>query len=304
MDITNAAYEGSGTAGGYLVPAQLSATIIEVREEVGIARRVANIQPMTSETLAIPKKTGGLTVYYPAELGTITDSDKAWGQIGLVAEKRAVASKISQELVDDALINIVDNVVSEQAYALALQEDNEMINGTGASTYGHVTGLLTAIGAAGVSTAAVSTTWAALTLGEVMTAMGFLPARFQRNPAIICSHNFYWTCLARLAASGGGNTISTIEGGPTGRQFLGVPVYLTPQMPVATAVSTVSMLFGSFDMAVVLGDRIGIRMGRDDSTGFLNDYTTLKATARYDMKVHEQGDASNAGAYVALKTHA
>jgi hypothetical protein len=30
--------------------------------------------------------------------------------------------------------------------------------------------------------------------------------------------------------------------------------------------------------------------------------TTLKATARYDIKVHEPGTASAAGAYIALKT--
>ena len=56
-------------------------------------------------------------------------------------------------------------------------------------------------------------------------------------------------------------------------------------------------------MGVILADRTGIRLGRDDSTGFLNDYTTLKATSRYDIKVHEAGTASAAGAYVALSTH-
>ncbi len=304
LNISNSSYEGSGTAGGYLVPSQIASTIIEVRENVGIARRIANIQPMTSDMLPIPKKSGGLTVYYPAELGTITDSDKSWSQIGLACEKRAVASKISQELVDDALINIVDNVFSEMAYALALQEDNEMINGTGGSTYGHVQGLLSSIGSAGVSTAAASSTWAATTLAEIMTAMSLLPDRFNRNPVFICSSNFFWACLARLQAAGGGNAISDLQGGPTGKQFLGVPVYTTSQMPTATAVSTKSLLFGQFDMSVILGDRMGIRIGRDDSTGFLNDYTTLKATSRYDIKVHEPGDGTNPGAYIAYSTHA
>ncbi len=303
MEVTNSSYEGSGVSGGYLVPAQVASTIIEVRENVGIARRIANIQPMTSDMLPIPKKSGGLTVYYPAELGTITDSDKSWSQVGLAAEKRAVASKISQELIDDALINVVDNVFSEMAYALALQEDNEMINGTGASTYGHVQGLLSSIGSAGVSTAAASSTWAAVTLAELMTAMSLLPDRFNRNPVFICSSNFFWACLARLQAAGGGNAISDLQGGPTGKQFLGVPVYTTSQMPTATAVTTKSLLFGQFDMSVILGDRMGIRIGRDDSTGFLNDYTTLKATSRYDIKVHEAGDGTNPGAFIAFSTH-
>ena len=73
-------------------------------------------------------------------------------------------------------------------------------------------------------------------------------------------------------------------------------------MPTADADSTIHALFGQFDMGVVLADRTGIRIGRDDSTGFLADYTTLKATSRYDIIVHEPGDSSNARRYVALKT--
>lgn len=303
MDVEAAAKEATGAAGGYLVPAPLAQTIIDVRENVGIARRVADIQPLTSETLSIPKRSGGLTVYYPDELATITDSTKNWGQVAINSRKRAVATKISQELQDDALISVTDNAFTEMAYALALQEDNELINGTGASTYGMVQGLLSAVGSAGVSTAAASTTWAATTLAELMTAFSLLPDRFNRSPAIICSTNFWWGCLARLLAAGGGNGIAELQNGANGRTFMGIPVYTTSQMPTATGTSQKCMIYGQFDMAVILGDRTGIRIGRDDSLGFLGDYTTLKATARYDMQVHEPGDGTNPGAYIVYQTH-
>src|SRR5690606_34477344 len=81
IEITNAGNEGSGPAGGYLVPTPLSQTIIDVRESVGVARRILNIQPMTSDTLSFAKRTGGLTVYYVGEMQQMTDSDKTWGQI-------------------------------------------------------------------------------------------------------------------------------------------------------------------------------------------------------------------------------
>lgn len=304
MDIEAAAKEATGAAGGYLVPAPIAQTIIDVRENVGVARRVCEIQPMTADTISIPKRAGGLTVYYPDELASITDSTKNWGQVSLIARKRAVATKVSQELQDDALISVVDNAVTEMAYALALQEDNELINGTGASTYGTVQGLLSAIGSAGVSTAAASTTWGAITLAEIMTAMSLLPDRFNRSPVWICSTNFYWAVFARLLASGGGNAINDLSAGPGGmKTFLGVPVYTTSQMPTATATNTKCALFGQFDMGVILGDRTGIRVGRDESTGFLSDYTTLKATSRYDIQVHEPGDGTNPGAYIAFSTH-
>jgi HK97 family phage major capsid protein len=309
MDVSNSSYEGSGVAGGYLVPPQMAQTIIDVRESVGIARRVCQIQAMTSDMVSIPKRAGGLTVYYPNELATITDSDKTWGQINLAAEKRAVASKISQELQDDALISIVDNVVSEMAYALALQEDNELINGTGASSYGHVLGLrssLTGVGTAGIYTCdSNENLWSEIDLEDVIATMAKLPDRYNRSPVWICSSNFYWAVFARLLAAAGGNTIRDMESGPGGmKSFMGSPVYTTSQMPTADSDSVVHALFGQFDMGVILGDRTGIRVSRDDSTGFLSDYTTLKATARYDIHVHEPGDSSNAGAYVGLKTNA
>jgi HK97 family phage major capsid protein len=302
---SNTAYEYSGPQGGYLVPAPISTTIIDVREQVGVARRVANIQPMTADTLTIPKKAGGLTVYYVGETATITDSDKTWDQIELITKKRAVASKISQELVDDALISIVDNVVSEMAYALALKEDEEMIDGDGTSSYGGVRGLLSMLGAGGTYTApSGDDTWAELAIDDFTSTMGKLPSRYSVDTAWICSSEFYYTSMVKVSASAGGNSIQTIQGGPTGAQFMGRPVYFSHFMPTATAVSTVSALYGNFREAVLLGARTAVRVDRDDSTGFLTDLVTLKATTRYDIKVHEGGTASVAGAYVGLKTAA
>lgn len=304
--ITNAANEGTGSAGGYLVPAPLSQTIIDVREEVGIARQVANIQPMTSDTMSMARRAGGLTVYYAGENTALTPSDKTWAQIELVAKKRTVAHQISQELQDDALISVVDDAVSEMAYALADKEDEEFINGDGTSTYGNVRGLLSAIGSAGVYTASTGDhdEWSELTLADFAATMGKLPAKYARQPVWLCSANFYWSAMVNTMANAGGNAILDLQSGDSGRRsFLGYPVYFSDKMPRTTATSQKCALFGTFSMGVILGDRTGIRVGRSDDYAFLNDMTTLKATSRYDLQVHAPGDTSNAGAYVALSTN-
>ena len=74
------------------------------------------------------------------------------------------------------------------------------------------------------------------------------------------------------------------------------------RMPTATATAIVCALFGSFSQAVVLGERTGMRVSKSDDFAFLKDLTTLKATTRYDVKIHAPGTASAAGGYVALKT--
>lgn len=307
LAIVNVGTEGSGPAGGYLVPAPLAATIIEIRETVGVARKVCNVMP-SGETLTVPKRAGGLTVYAPGEGNTITDSDKDWSAVSLIVKKRAVAAFISQELSDDALINIVDNIFVEMGFALAQQEDKELINGDGSgATYFGVRGLLNKLGAGGVSTAATGhDTWPEIDIGDSSACIGKLPDRyFPYGPGWICSHSFFNSVMARIAFSAGGATMSEVmAGSPNVRSFMGYPVYLTAQMPTATAAATVCALFGAFSQAVILGDRGGIRIARSDDYKFLDDKITLKAASRYDINVHEPGDASNAGAYVALKTAA
>ena len=301
--VTNTAIEGTGSLGGFLVPAPLSQTIIDVRENVGVARRILKIMPMTSDTLTMARRDGGLTVYYVGEAAAITASDKTWGQVELIAKKRAVAHQISQELQDDALISIVDDAVNEMAYALAAKEDAETILGDGTSTYGGVQGLLSSLGSAGVSTAATGhDTWAELDIADFTAAMGKLPDKYSRQPVWVCSANFFFSTMVRVLASAGGNTIADLQAGDGGARFLGRPVYFTDQMPKTTAVSTVCALFGTFEMGAILGERTGITMARSDDYAFLNDVTTLKATTRYDIEVHAGGDATNAGAYVGLST--
>jgi HK97 family phage major capsid protein len=304
--VTNVGIEGTGSLGGYTVPSPLAQTIIDVRETVGVARRILKIMPMTSDTLSIARRDGGLTVYYVGEAQAITLSDKTWGQVELIAKKRAVAHQISQELQDDALISIVDDAMNEMAYALATKEDAETINGDGTATYGGVVGLIPAIGSAGVSQAATGhDTWPELDIADFTAAMGKLPDKYSRNPVWVTSANFYWSTMARIGATASGNNLMNIMQGPEGQpMFLGRPVYFTDQMPKTTGVATIAALFGSFDMGAILGERTGITLARSDEYAFLNDVTTIKATTRYDINVHAPGDATNAGAYVALKTAA
>lgn len=298
--------EGTATAGGYLVPEPLSQAIIDVRAQVGVARRLCDVQPMTSDSLAIPKRTGGLTVYAPGEGNTVTTSDPTWGRVNLIAKTRAVATQISQELQDDALISVVDHATSEMAYALASNEDGELINGDGSGTYFGVQGLLSKIGSAGVSTAATGhDTWPELDATDIANWFGLLPDKYRVRGqlAIVCSSNFYHTALLRLLMAAGGNTIASLQAGDVAdAMFMGYPCYFTDKMPRATAAATVSALLINTMQAAIIGDRVGVRMGMSAEFAFLDRVLTLLADVRYDINVHEPGDSSNAGAYVALKT--
>lgn len=306
LQVTTVSKEGSGPGGGFLVPAPLSNTLIQVLEKVGVSRQICRILPAPSNTLAVPKRAGGLTVYYPEEAQTITDSTKNWSQVGLTLQKRAVATLMSMELVEDAIISVADDAVAEMGYALALQEDNELINGDGTSSYGGVQGLLSAIGSAGVSTAASGhTTWASLDIADMTAFIGKLPDRyFTYGASFVCSYSFFNQVMARIAFQAGGVQAAEIfSGQPNVRSFLGYPVYLTSRMPTTTATGTVCCLFGAFNQAAILATRGDVRMARSDQVKFLEDQVALKTLNRYDFAIHDAGTSSAAGAYVALKTN-
>lgn len=293
-----------GSAGGFLVPDPLSAAFIEYRQKTGIARQVADVRPMTSDTLSIPKLTAGPTVYYPTQTGSVTASDQTWGQIALKAEERAILSKVAKTLAEDALVNVMDQLVSRMAYEFAKQEDNEFINGDGTGTYGGEQGLLSALGTAGVATADTGdSTWDTLDMDDFTNTMALLGSEYMTNPVWICSTNFYHAAMLRVLGEAGGNTIGTLTAGPGGMPaFLGRPVYLTDRMPTATAVSTVSALFGSFADAAIIGDRIGLEFAMSDQRYFEERAIGVLGRTRYDIQVHNSGTASAVGAYVGLKT--
>ncbi len=311
LRLTNASTEGTGSSGGYLVPAPLSQTLIDARESVGVARQLLNVQPMPADTLTVAKRSGGLTVYGGGEnpSADMTASDKAWKQVKLVADKRYVVHQISQELTDDAIINVVDDAVSEMAYALALAEDDELFNGDGTSTYRGVTGIKNAIGAGGVYTAGTGDdTWAELSIEDFTATMGKLPSKFWRANSLAwaCSSTFYYTVMLRVLAQAGGNSAGDLmsgDGGTMRPRFLAHPVYFTDRLPAATAASTKAAYFGNWKELGILGDRGGPRIARSDDFAFLRDLTTLKATSRYDIVLHEPGTATEAGAVVALSTN-
>lgn len=305
IGLIKAAQTGSSNgAGGYLVPDPLSDAIVRVREQVGVARRVARIVPMSSDTLSIPKESTQQTVYYPSQGAAITASDVAWGQVALSAVKRATLTAVANELIADALVDVMDEVASNAAYKLALTEDDEFINGDG-SSYGGETGLITACGAAGKVTLATDSTFSSLTLANLSTVTGLIAEKYwnDANMAWIMRRDTYVSIIEPLTFALGGNTNMTFANGVPTAMLKGYPVYFTDRMPT-TAASKAICFFGNFRDSVVIGDRQGIEMAMSADAGFTIDATYVRLTARYDINVHAAADGSNEGGYAGIFTGA
>ncbi len=301
--------ESSVVDGGYLVPQPLSDAIIVSREQIGATRKLVQMYPTNAETLSIPKRSTGLTVYYPGEEGAITDSSATFGAVNLVTKKRAVLTYVSNELRDDSIVPIMDVLAQEMGHALALKEDGEYINGDGTSTYGGVAGIKTLIAAATASISQFATghdLWAETDISDLTKAMSKLADQYRVPGQLswLCSAAFKWQVFDRLAVNSNGALSQVMVDGIPQDMFLGFPIVLSDRCPTTEAAATVACYFGNFKRATAMAERSGVRVALSEHVAFTTDRVALRATTRYDISCHEMGDTSTAGAVIGLKTAA
>ena len=297
----------TNSLGGYLVPEVLESTIIDLREERGVARRSVRVMPMASDSVVIPRRASGVTAYFVAENADITASDKGWDAVSLNARKLAVLCKMSSEVAEDAIISIADDLASEIAYAFADKEDECLFNGDGTSTYGGVVGLKSAVAAGGKVTAATgNTAFSTLDLEDFEAMVGKLPQYAVANAAWYVSRVGWANSMLRLAEAAGGNTVAQVAGGAP-LQFLGFPVVISQVMNSTTTAQTSTdglAYLGDLRLAATMGTRRGIEIAVDPSRYFEFDQLAIRGTQRFDLNVHEKGTASVAGPVIMLSTPA
>jgi HK97 family phage major capsid protein len=302
--IMNAHSTTTNSAGGYLVPDGFESAIINLREEYGVFRQNARVYPMSEPIVYVPRRQSGFTAYYVGENSQGTESDASFSQVKLDAKKLMILTRLSQELSDDAIISLADFVANEMAYAFAVQEDQAGFLGDGTSSYGGIIGLRNALLAGSTVTATGGDdTFEELEFAFFQNAVGKLPRFPGIQPAWYVHNAFYWNAMVRLANAAGGNTIGTVQGGPTGLSFMGYPVVLVNALPSAltTLASTVVGFFGDLAMTATMGSRSGISIVSDPSRYFEYDQIAVRCTQRFDIVCHEVGTASAPGPMIALK---
>jgi HK97 family phage major capsid protein len=307
VPINKAQGEGSDSAGGFLVPEELMANIIVLRETFGIFRQECQVVPMGSDTLNWPRRTGGLTAFFTAENTAATESQASWDGVNLTAKKLAVLTRMSNEIAEDAIISIADWLVGEIAYAFASKEDDCGFNGDGSSAFGGMRGLTT-LAVDGNHNASKYTpgaagriTFSTLIVDDYTGLIGTLPQFALPNAKFYMSQQGFYMSVANLLAKAGGNRLDILSEGVQ-KRLLGFPVSIAQKLPiVGTTLANKPMLFfGDLNKAAMMGERRGVTIKRSDHRYFENDQVGLLGTERFDLNVHDFGDNTSAGPLVAL----
>jgi len=135
-DILKALNEATNSEGLYLVPSEFSNRLLALVQAQAVIMNDCDIRQMAGLTKYIPKVTAGTTAYWPAELGSITAAQPAYGRITLTAKKVAALTEASSEVLEDNNVNVADNLVEQMATDIALAIDADMITGDGTNFTG------------------------------------------------------------------------------------------------------------------------------------------------------------------------
>ena len=305
--LANVNIEARDREGGYLVPEEFSNALIDLQEMYGVFRQEANMVPMASDTLTVPRSVGGLTVYSPDELTATTATNPTFDNVRLTTRTLSTISVFSRDLSEDAVINIADFIAKEAAQALSLAEDNMGFIGTGTSTYFGAQGITTCMAAGSVYTAITgNTAFNTLDLADFHGMVGQLPEYAQAGAKWFISRAGWADSMVRLMDAAGGNTGAMLAGGVP-LQFMGYPVVIVQVMnsTLTAQTSTTGLLaLANLPMAAMLGVRRGIMAETSTDRYFeLRQVATL-VSERVAVNVHERGTASAAGACIILTTPA
>lgn len=304
LTVIKAQSENVNENGGFLVPPELDSDLIQLKELFGVVRQLFKRVPMKGDTKMIPRRTGGVTAYHAADGDGIAASQKQWDMVTLTAQKIAALVLYSNELSEDAIIDIADDLSQEIAWAFSLTEDQDGFNGDGTSKYGGALGIIPALikmwgvgGGAGLiqaSGAGYANSWGSITLSDLNRVKGALP-RYAAvmEPVWVMSAEFYSTVIEKLLVAAGGNAVSSIQMGGDDLTFLGRKIVFAQVMPMTPAKQQVPLLYGAFNLAAMFGDRRSTTIAMSDQFAFANDQLAIRGTERYAINVHDIGQADN-----------
>lgn len=296
----------NNTLGGAFVPEEFQATLIDLKEERGVARQVCPFIPMSRDTLTLPRRTSGYTVYFPGEGGSTTASDANTDNVNLVAQKMAVIAKVSSELMNDSALSMSDFISREIAYAFADKEDECFFNGDATATYGGILGVRaklkglsgTYANIAGVTVAA-GNLFTELTYAELLNVAGKLPEYASKNAKWVCSRAFQYQGLERACATLGAATTGPAGSGRSealqsvSSNPLGYPLVVSQVMPRVDANDQVNILLGDFSAAAKCGEvRGGMSIMPSEHFYFDTDVIAIRGIQRVAITVHDVGNAS------------
>lgn len=225
--VSNVLVEGTDASGGYLVPDEYDARLIEALEQENVVRKLGTVIQTSGErkiNVAATKPAAS----WVEESGAPVFSDPTFDQKILDAYKLSVAMKVSEELLADNQYDLEGYLIRSFGQAIANAEEEAFLTGDGVSK---PTGLLhpTLGGQIGITTAGN-----AITADEVVDLIYKLKRPYRAKASFIMADSTL--AFLRKLKDGTGQYIWSpgLAAGEPDR-LLGYPVYTSAYVPAVAA---------------------------------------------------------------------
>jgi HK97 family phage major capsid protein len=249
-----AMYEGSGPAGGYIVPLTVDQQVVPLAPTDMGVREVATVIPTVMD-IKIPRATTISTASGKLEgtgsgsgVNLFTESEPVLDQFTLSAYMAGLQHIISWELAQD-VPSFQSFAVGDMLLAQSLYEENLFVNGTGT---GQAQGLIGNTGV-GITAATADSNGNLLSIDATFDVMGTLKTPYHRNASWLLQRA---TAVEIRKAQKQSNLFEPVFTREGVDRLHGYPVTYSTAMPAIAAGAT-PVLFGDFKLGYVIGDRGG-----------------------------------------------
>ena len=304
--------EGTNSAGGFLVPDELVAELIFLREQYGVVRRNATVRTMSSDTLWIPKNSASTTAYWVGESVAITQSQPVFDRVQVLAKKLGILTAVTSEVNEDSIIEIGAALAQDMAWKFAQEEDRVfMLGATANATDGNIDGFITAVNAVasnqGIVQAATGSAanYNATTLANFRSMVGKLPLYADNQDAKwYMSKAFFNDVVCNRLDALSGNAALDLMNFQSGRPTLyGYPIEFSQHLTSTAAGTNNAPLcaLGNLKTGCVLGDRRSVQISVSSDYLFNTDELAFKAVERVGFQCHDPGTSTAAGSVIILR---
>ena len=247
--VSNILQEGNDSSGGYLVPDEYDARLIQGLTDENILRKLGTVIKTSGQHKINIAGTKPAAAWVD-EGEPLSFGDATFNQINLDAHKLHVAVKVTEELLYDNAFGLENYLIDQFAKALANAEEDAFLNGNGE---GKPLGIFASTGGGEVAVTTASST--AITYDEIVNLVYSLKRPYRKNAKFILNDQTIATL--RKLKDGNGQYIwqPALQAGEPDR-LLGFEVLTSAYVPTIAAGAPV-IAFGDFSYYNI-GDR-GVR---------------------------------------------
>jgi HK97 family phage major capsid protein len=267
---------GNDVGGGFLVPLDFERQLVRNLVQVSQVRQASFIGQTSTDTVRVPKRTSASTAAWVGEVDTAQSTTPSYGAIDVPINDARCYVDVSNSLLEDAAINIEEELAMELAREFARLEGAAFISGTGVK---QPTGLLTSPAINYVAGGDAGD----IPPDAIVNLPFALPAAYAQNGVwLMCRSTM--SAVRKLKDSVNRYLFDenlNKEGLPT---IQGRPVYDAPDMP-SVAANTFPIIFGDVYSAYRIYDRLQVAIMRDPFTLATQSMTRFHARRRLGAAV-------------------